>query len=377
MTTLIHAITANSLRAPMTTAQLFGIEMEIENVPRRYSSAEVVIDGWHAVHDGSLRNNGVEFVTRPVTIARANELLGALYAVKRASGMRSSIRTSMHVHVDMRNDTFTTLFGVLAAYCIVEPLLMTMCGRTREESIFCVPYYRSPVPLQQIRKVLYEQTEMWERISKYSALNLGCLRTYGTIEFRQAPLWRRREEASAWLSVVEQVVANGRKRNAQGWLDRWAEVGIEALIKEILPYSHKVLVKMWAEETGLQSTDINEHFTELDIPKNIGLLIGSNKKLSRNFVWVFQHMKGSCKRAMPRKSRIPTGPLLDEIEAQVPIGGLQPTSSQFAPLDNTQRLDSLGPLVRAMLTPELQENYEETDDDEDDGEYEIYEEDEE
>lgn len=161
---------------------LLGIEVEVENIP--YPPQPEYY--WKGKHDGSLRNNGVEYTSIPL---RANQVPYALEMLRQQLCVNNkpdfSPRTSVHVHLNMRDMTWDQVKLLVLLYAVFERHFFHMAGSKREQSIFCVPLYAS----DQIRHL--DQLEYFvNRWHKYNALNLGTLvggndmPAYGTVEFR-------------------------------------------------------------------------------------------------------------------------------------------------------------------------------------------------
>lgn len=162
---------------------LLGIEIEVENVPK-YFEPEFY---WQSKEDHSLRNNGREFVSIPLRGAQVP------YAIDYLKGMIDiynpeydfNPRTSVHVHLNVRDMTWGQVKTLVLLYAIFERHFFHLAGTKREESIFCVPLYKT----NQLRDLPNIETNLgnWH---KYNALNLCTLLgangvgNYGTVEFR-------------------------------------------------------------------------------------------------------------------------------------------------------------------------------------------------
>lgn len=161
---------------------LIGLEIELENC----SESFYINRYWTTKSDGSLRNNGIEFVSQPLRtkqIPYAVEYLKEkLYAYNNPD---FSERTSIHVHLNVRDFTIERLKVFLLLYCIFEKHFFNVAGTKRENNIFCVPLYKTEqyISLEEFSDGLFN----W---SKYNALNLGCVlgngvsKKFGTVEFR-------------------------------------------------------------------------------------------------------------------------------------------------------------------------------------------------
>ncbi len=191
--------------------QLFGVEIEVE---RGHDSYWVDDSEWMRVEDGSLRDDGMEFITPPVEMDTLSSMVDEYYRQHDDRGYRATIRTGIHVHADMRWRSLEQVSAICTVYALLEPLLFEMCGPDREENIYCVPWYRAPDEADLLRELLDqdEWREVHHRLEgacKYSALYLEPLRRLGTIEFRQAPTFENAAEMKAWAKVVDKLTKLG------------------------------------------------------------------------------------------------------------------------------------------------------------------------
>lgn len=183
---------------------LVGIEVEVENV--LYIDPNVMNMFWTMKEDGSLRNHGREFVTPgtiPMSVAEPalNVLFGGLN-----KDIDFSTRTSIHVHQDMRQLTLMQLVGFLLTYTAVENLLFKFVGNNRRNNIFCVPITEAALlpAMAHItpKKFLWAIDEYW---SKYTALNLLPLLTFGSVEFRHMPGTRDVTKLLRWIELISRL----------------------------------------------------------------------------------------------------------------------------------------------------------------------------
>ena len=167
----------------MVSTTRIGVEVEVENLPERPSVA-----GWRCISDGSLRNEGAEYVFRGPTGGLTAEVrLRKLEKVLSEYPMKDfSVRTSVHVHMDVRDMTWNQVCDMMVLYAIVEPYLFSICGQEREESIYALSLYRGQGQVKTLRNLI--QSGAGARIgrfwSKYSAVNLLSLESFGSVEFR-------------------------------------------------------------------------------------------------------------------------------------------------------------------------------------------------
>lgn len=177
-----------------------GIEVEVERIFREGRIGEFADDKngimhtiWNNVSDGSLRNHGREFVSMPVKgreIGYALQLLNkTLHNDKQCIGHEFTDRTSVHVHMNVRDLTINQLSNLVMLYALVEPLLFSIESTNRDKSIFCVPWNESDV-ISQLYNLMDTTTPDGARLVslgnwyKYTGLNLKPVTAYGTVEFR-------------------------------------------------------------------------------------------------------------------------------------------------------------------------------------------------
>ena len=153
------------------------------------------------MHDGSLRNNGVEFITKPVTYEEALSLFKTLHGGLKLGPNPFTVRTSIHVHVNMSNMSMDQTKHFLLLYALLEPVFLEFAGPVRKHNIHCVPLNFTFLPAIY-NKGLPEIVKAW---TKYSAFNLMPLRTQGTIEFRH--LYGTGDIAvyQQWLNMIKQL----------------------------------------------------------------------------------------------------------------------------------------------------------------------------
>jgi len=173
-----------------------GIEVEVEGI---HGEVGAVAPFWKLIEDGSLRNHGYEFVSTPI---KGKAIPAALHQLKteltRSSPKHDfSERTSVHVHMNVRDLTCESFMTMLMTYLVFESTLYKFifdtCGRKRSDNIFCVPIQESGVTSMALDRaiLLFERGDnklamhtlnsSWK---KYAGINLVPIRSFGTVEFR-------------------------------------------------------------------------------------------------------------------------------------------------------------------------------------------------
>ena len=160
---------------------IFGIEVEVEGITKNDPRGNYA-DYWTATTDNSLRNNGVEFVSAPL---RADQLEGAFAQLKQSinTNHNFSPRTSVHVHMNVRDMTINQINNLLIVYAVVEDLLFNYAGESRKNNVFCIRLQDTNY-IDNMRLFQNDPTEAVHRWNKYTALNLHPIADKGTVEFR-------------------------------------------------------------------------------------------------------------------------------------------------------------------------------------------------
>lgn len=158
---------------------LYGVELEIENVP---DWPDMVVPGINSVADGSLRNNGREFITQPMTYSNLAYCLNSFFTKNKLTKDNYSERCSIHVHTNCLDMTMDQIKTVLFLYQMCEKVLYSWVDPERFDNIFCVPWSQTNITYQSLSEKVDPTT--WKTWRKYTGLNLLPLYEHGTIEWR-------------------------------------------------------------------------------------------------------------------------------------------------------------------------------------------------
>ncbi len=127
---------------------LYGVELEIEN-----TDSDLAVPGMRAVEDGSLRNNGWEFVTQPMTLSNPNHCLSSFFDGRGFSDENYSERCSVHVHTNCLDLTFSQLAAICMLYQVFEGVLFNFIGNDRDKNIFCVPWSETNLSYRTVNRI--------------------------------------------------------------------------------------------------------------------------------------------------------------------------------------------------------------------------------
>lgn len=238
-----------------------GLEIETES---KKAYEVPLFSYWNTHNDGSLRDFGIEYVLKQ-PVSMEIELDSALkewddkikkFEIKL---IKDSITTSVHVHLNMLNQTFLTLVNFLVAYTIVENLLIRYSGPDRRSNLFCLPMCDAGETVNNIRDMLssyYYNKNYGYRFNenqvKYAALNLAALTTYGSIEIRSFRGDTDIKKIRTWVDILYDIYTFAQKdTDPKEMLEQWKKEGMKFLeriftkdhLKEILIPNAEELVK--------------------------------------------------------------------------------------------------------------------------------------
>ena len=214
----------NSPLADPACPNTFGVECEIESI---YSHGEVDEAVWEVKPDGSLRNNGLEFVSKPIDKATAIAAFKALHEDLRFvnANQKFSPRTSIHVHANCKNLTEEQVKNVLLYYVLFEEVFFSLVQPDRRDNIHCVALNDTHLS-SRYNMTIFNLHPIW---SKYTAFNIKPLNTYGTIEFRHSDGHSDTARFAEWIGVIDNLMTLAKatpmsaavleKDNVDRWFD--------------------------------------------------------------------------------------------------------------------------------------------------------------
>ena len=187
-----------------------GLECEIENIHRNHSVNQ---NFWNIITDGSLRNNGWEYVSHPsnkeTLLKEFKELHTSIVFQNQKKEDRFSSRTSIHVHVNCLDLEEQAVRTIVLWYALFEPIFFSMVTQERQNNIHCVPLNQTVLSENYRRPLKYFHS----RWSKYTALNLLPLNKYGTLEFRHMHGHDDVALLGEWLSALENLFVWGQENS--------------------------------------------------------------------------------------------------------------------------------------------------------------------
>ena len=212
---------------------LIGIEVEVEriNTANNVTPMNLLTVLWKNIEDGSLRNNGREFVSAPIKGAvvpfAIQSLAKFLNTTTTCIGHEFSERTSVHVHMNVQDMTVSELMSLIYTYLIVEPLLYNFIGNDRNNNIFCIPITQSCLTKELKRAIKYledgDLSGCLKTLSgwmKYTGFNLAPIGRFGTVEFRH--MYGTIDETILinWINIILSIKKFALRNNHKELLNR-------------------------------------------------------------------------------------------------------------------------------------------------------------
>lgn len=187
-----------------------GIEIEAENcIGREKLQQNSKIRGfWDVTRDGSLRNNGVEFISNKLVGRDIITALDALINTVKGSGedLLFSERTSTHIHVDFRGFTTGALVKLVILYCIFEEFLFSLVDESRQNNNHARKIITNNALARNISLLCaddkYSVEDGLVSWPKYTAMNLNPIIRQGSVEFRHLEGTYDKDKILNWINIL-------------------------------------------------------------------------------------------------------------------------------------------------------------------------------
>jgi hypothetical protein len=237
-----------------------GVEIEMENLAVNYMSRGDLLH-WERKTDGSLRGQSREFVfSAPLkgdTVIKALESLSDAFA----DGMfvqHKTLRTSMHVHVNMLNVNRLQLMSIMIAALLADKALFNLTDNNRKYLGYSI---ESEEALAGIISYLHDDGETEDEIrlytpdTRYYSMNASALSKYGTLEFRHFSTPETIEEAVKNINACLAVKQCG--------MTAWESAGNDNVRKDLEAMYHLVRAQIEAAFGAEHEMPTIEKFLEL------------------------------------------------------------------------------------------------------------------
>jgi hypothetical protein len=191
-----------------------GLELEVE---AERPLPEGRIGSWSAKADGSLRGRyNMEYITKPIKCD--NKKLGRIEKlIKEITPSQpdpNSNRTSLHVHVNVLEHSFTELMTSVCTYWLLDNLMVEYCGPERSGCIYCLRLKDAEALVKITAQSLHDYTRPLGGIAenvRYSSQNLASVGKLGTLEYRAMRGTLDPEVIDRWSTNLFLLVDNSKK----------------------------------------------------------------------------------------------------------------------------------------------------------------------
>ncbi len=187
-----------------------GVEIEVETKTAMYDAN--IPCGWKPVREGSLRNNGIEFVmTKAFNIDVAKAKIKDMTACIEKHGPIESRRTSVHVHMNVQEYSPKKIWAIITCMWLLEDLISEYAGVDRKGNLFClrasdasniIKLASSDVSAKNHHKAF---SYFGAENSKYCGLNLANILKFGTLENRLMRGTNNPEAIIMWMNMLHHV----------------------------------------------------------------------------------------------------------------------------------------------------------------------------
>lgn len=233
----------NILNLPAYPNGEVGLEIECEGPRVRTISTEF----WRTVSEGSLRGGKEYILQRPVLHKYVGLALEDWKEATKDNIYEESIRTSVHVHLNVLQHTLTEVYNIVAAYLFLENLLVRFCGETREGNLFCLAFSEADTIIQRIMEgnkhsffndngnaiFLHSMGE-----AKYGGLNFAALPTFGSLEFRTMRGTTNTKLIEEWVDLLWKIKQTAVKYdNPEGIFEDYLRLGPVGFAEKFLTRS--------------------------------------------------------------------------------------------------------------------------------------------
>lgn len=169
-----------------------GIEIELEgrNLVPQFEISRATENVWSGYHDGSLRGReNIEVVlSKPIPRDEVNHALKSAQKMfdDYGSTLEPSVRTGVHVHINVRHMTTEQVFIMMLMWFLFEKPLVRYCGEERVGNLFCLRGGDAEAYFEKLERAVREDDieVLYTDELRYSAMNPKALREYGSLEFR-------------------------------------------------------------------------------------------------------------------------------------------------------------------------------------------------
>lgn len=217
-----------------------GIEVEVEGGPWPNKA----ITNWITHADGSLRNNGIEYIIRqPVNRDKVSATLTTLREGLANAVLDFSYRTSIHVHINIQDLTIRELVNYVTIFAIFEELLVNVVGPERAGNKFCLRFKDADEALRTIPKGLND-SDLGNYLAgdfKYASCNLRAVVSHGTLEFRAMRGNLEVDFINDWVQLLLSLKDAAKStKSPRIFVEELSHLGPQTFAQKYLPKGNRI-----------------------------------------------------------------------------------------------------------------------------------------
>lgn len=271
-----------------------GVEIEIENAP---SSSCSNLQSWNRVSEGSIQ--GFELVlNRPHAGDDLFCALNELHGLTLSEG-NFTPRTSVHVHIDVRDLTVDQFMNFITLSMMFEPVLYKYVAPHRTHNHFCWQLGECQGIIDKLVSLASNNRRSTRNFSdyfrmafsvggtKYAGINLSAVPRYGSLEFRMHEGTAHVPSLIRWINILLSIKAYAKdpERTPINILEVKQDEGIGSIFETVLGGYQGVLSYDGVEDDILKGIRVAQDFVHKlqPHPDPTGLLPSVDNSLWESF----------------------------------------------------------------------------------------------
>lgn len=227
----------------LVSNDLVGVEIECEGIGDKTGRLGT-LKFWRVTEDGSLRDNGCEFILKSPLSGK--DLILALRELPAKLNIGEltptyNDRTSLHIHIDIRDLTFNQFMNYVITYAAFEKPLFKFAGEHRQGNLFCLSHENAEGDLFKLSEAKNPKDHkvanyVLRRTNKYSACNIASSLRHGSLEFRHHVGTHDTKQILAWINLLLCMKKHAKTMDELPTVEalhRISDIGIEQYMAEV------------------------------------------------------------------------------------------------------------------------------------------------
>ena len=215
---------------------MMGVEVEMEF----FGNHDSVIDDirrllyWSRVNEGSLRNGTEIVLGQPLMGKQLRDALVEMSEVLHNNRrVDFNFRTSVHVHMDIRDLSHEELHNLVVLYTIWERTFFRNLFPERENNAYCIPWYKRCPQRETIAAIKENMPSMFGETDRYLSLNLRAVRDRGSVEFRAHSGTADYQSLVDWINILMSLKARAIEETDEDYFYKVSNEGPEQVAYDL------------------------------------------------------------------------------------------------------------------------------------------------